>query len=70
MSRIRQSRFLPLLAGLALTLAFAAPAAAGPALVEGDAAVDFEGKEFINTESISLRALRGKIVLMELFSTG
>ena len=36
----------------------------------GDVAPDFEGKEFYNTDEISLKQLRGRIVLFELFSTG
>jgi hypothetical protein len=35
----------------------------------GDRAVDFVGKEFINTEPVSLKELRGRLVLLELFST-
>ena len=45
-------------------------AQAGVELGEGDPAVDFVGKEFINGEETSLRDLRGRLVLIELFSTG
>ena len=59
----------PLLWAAAVAL-LAVPAFAGPtSLGPGDAAVDFEGKEFVNTEPVSLRGLRGRIVLLELFST-
>jgi hypothetical protein len=36
----------------------------------GDLAPDFEGKEFFNCDELSLRDLRGRLVLFELFSTG
>jgi hypothetical protein len=53
------------LAGL---LAFAAPLASGD-LAEGDAAPDFEGVEFVNTEPCSFKSLRGHVVLVEIFRT-
>ncbi|MHC5009816.1 MAG: hypothetical protein ACYTG6_02570 [Planctomycetota bacterium] len=35
----------------------------------GDTAPDFEGKTFFNTDDVSLRDLRGRVVFFELFST-
>ncbi len=55
---------------LVLCLALAAPAVAeGVGLGEGDKASPFEGKEFINTDPVSLKSLRGRMILLELFST-
>jgi len=66
---IRTRNFLFLLAGGALALALAAPLSADVGLGAGDAAIDFEGKDFVNTDPVSLKSLRGRIVLLELFST-
>jgi hypothetical protein len=46
-----------------------APRAAAQ-LGEGDLAPDFEGKDFVNTSPVSLKTLRGRLVFIELFSTG
>ncbi len=69
MQRFRRS--LTLLAGglLALTLGVG-PAYSETDAVIGDTAFDFEGKEFVNTGPLSLKSLRGRIVFIELFSTG
>ena len=57
----------------AAALALLAPARAdaeGPdlGLGEGARAPAFDGKDFVNTEPVSLQALRGRVVLLELFS--
>ena len=58
------------------TLAFASLVGLAPArdasarLGEGDIAPDFEGKDFFNTSPTSLKQLRGRLVFIELFSTG
>lgn len=68
---IRIRRPLILACSALLALAFSSPASAGPSGPgEGDAAVDFEGKEFVNSGPVSLKSLRGRVVLLELFSTG
>jgi hypothetical protein len=61
-----------LLAGALVGLGalLAAPFPAEAKLTLGDAAPDFEGKEWFNTEPTSLKRLRGRIVFIELFSTG
>ena len=53
---------------VAATLVVAAGAA--QAVDVGDVAPEFEGRDFINCDSISLKELRGRLVLFELFSTG
>lgn len=41
------------------------------ALVAGDKAAEFECKDVVNADGpISLKSLRGRVVLLELFSTG
>jgi hypothetical protein len=61
-------RKLFLLAAFAATLATtSAPAKAE--LGEGDAAPEFTGKEFVNTEPCSFKSLRGHVVLVEIFRT-
>ena len=66
----RDHRLLSILGGTALAIALSlAPAWSDAGLGEGDAAVEFEGKEFVNTEPVSLKGLRGRLVLLELFST-
>ena len=67
MNRIA-STCIGLLAGL-VALGALAPRAHAEIGV-GDKAPDFEGKDFFNCEEASLRALRGRVVLLELFSTG
>jgi hypothetical protein len=55
---------------LALAAVFAAAAPRAEAgLGVGDAAPDFEGVEFINTEPCSFKGLRGHVVLVEIFRT-
>ena len=51
------------------TALFIAAGTAQAAIGVGDAAPDFEGKEFFNTDDVSLRDLRGRVVFFELFST-
>ena len=58
-------RWLALGAVLVTAAWFAAPARA---VDVGDPAPDIEGKEFFNTEPLSLKDLRGRVVLLELFS--
>lgn len=36
---------------------------------EGDAAPEFEGKEYVNTAACTLKALRGQAVFLEIFRT-
>jgi hypothetical protein len=55
-------------AGIAAAFTFAPPASRAD-LDPGAAMPAFEGKEFINTEEISLPDLRGKIVFYEIFRT-
>jgi hypothetical protein len=53
-----------LAAGL-LVVSAPARAVLGP----GEAAPAFEGKEFINTEEVSLPGMRGRVVFYEIFRT-
>lgn len=58
-----------------LALGLLAPASAGPtppgAIDAGDKAPDFECKEAVNADGpLTLAGLRGRVVLLELFSTG
>jgi hypothetical protein len=54
----------------ATALAFLLPAAAARAEVAvGEEAPTFEAADFINTEPLDLSALKGRLVLLELFST-
>lgn len=48
---------------------FGTPATPAMAVDAGDIAPDFEGKEFINTNPISLKKLRGRVVFLEIFQT-
>jgi hypothetical protein len=70
MTRTRRLVFLGASAALALLLSV--PATAGPsALGAGDLAADFECKEAVNAPGpLTLKDLRGRVVLLELFSTG
>jgi hypothetical protein len=61
----RRLRLAPLVLAAAAWLA-SAPAHAK--LGEGDVPPAFEGKEFINTEELSLDSLRGSLVLVEVFT--
>ncbi|MDA1193638.1 MAG: hypothetical protein O2894_00480 [Planctomycetota bacterium] len=67
---MRTLRTLGLLLGAGLALTVATPVHAGVVLGVGDRAADFEGKEFVNSEPVDLKSLRGRIVFIELFSTG
>ena len=59
-----------LLGGVLLgTLLLAAPPVEAK-LEPGVIAPDFEGKAWINTDPTSLKDLRGRLVFLELFSTG
>jgi hypothetical protein len=63
---------LRFLAAAAVVAAFAShPAREASAKVGvGDAAPDFEGRDFWNTSPVTLQTLRGRLVFIELFSTG
>lgn len=65
---LRPLRFLALGAVLGTVVLLTAGAAC--AVDVGDLAPEFEGKEFFNCDDISLKELRGRLVLFELFSTG
>lgn len=68
---MRFRRPFSLLAGGLLALALCAvPAFSETSAVPGDTAFEFEGKEFVNSGPLSLKSLRGRIVFIELFSTG
>lgn len=56
--------------GLALATTLCLAASTAHAADVGDVAPEFEGKEFFNCEQLSLKELRGRLVLFELFSTG
>jgi len=56
--------------GLALVTVLTLAAGTAQAADVGDVAPEFEGKDFINCDSISLKELRGRLILFELFSTG
>ena len=58
------------LLGASLALALVLAAGPGQAVEVGDLAPDFEGREFFNCEELTLKSLRGRVVLYELFSTG
>jgi hypothetical protein len=55
---------------LASVVGLVPTAPASAKLGEGDLAPDFEGKDFFNTSPVSLKQLRGRLVFIELFSTG
>jgi hypothetical protein len=57
---------------LAGALALSAVLAGGPARAEvavGESAPDFGAREFINTEPLTFTELKGRLILLELFST-
>jgi hypothetical protein len=56
--------------GIVLALTFLVAAPAAHAVEVGDLAPEFEGRKFFNCDDLSLQALRGRVVLYELFSTG
>lgn len=73
MIRIRRPLMFAATALAALGLFASAQAADLPvgALVAGDKAAEFECKEAVNAEGpVDLKSLRGRVVLLELFSTG
>lgn len=57
-------------ASLLVCVAFAAPAPAEAGVGEGDIAPDWEAKEFIHHDNVSLKSLRGRLVFIEYFGTG
>ncbi len=63
---LRRSSLLAL--ALVTTLCLAAGVARAADV--GDVAPEFEGKDFFNCDSLSLKELRGRLILFELFSTG
>lgn len=52
--------------GAALVMALAVPTLAAEV---GQPAPGFEGKEFINTPDVSMKALRGRVIFYEVFRT-
>jgi hypothetical protein len=52
--------------GAALVMAMAVPTLAAEV---GEVAPGFEGSEFINTPAVSMKTLKGKVVLYEIFRT-
>lgn len=53
--------------GFAAVAVFAAPAHAGVGV--GDSAPEMEGKEFINTPKVTLKDLRGRVLIYDIFRT-
>jgi hypothetical protein len=51
------------------SLSFEAEVASAKVAV-GDRAPDFEGRDFFNTPPVTFQSLRGRLVFVELFSTG
>lgn len=73
MTRTRRPLLFVATALAALGLFATAHAADLPAgaLVAGDMAAEFECKEAVNAEGpVTLKSLRGRVILLELFSTG
>lgn len=56
-------------AALVTTALWLCPGPARAELGEGDKAVAFEGKEFINSAKCDLKSLRGRVILYEIFRT-
>jgi hypothetical protein len=54
-------------AALAAASFVAAPAFAGVGV--GDAAPEMQGKEFINTPKVTLKELRGRVLIYDIFRT-
>ncbi len=50
-------------------LLLVAPASAGEGVEIGAEAPDVSGGDFINTEPVKLSELKGRLILLELFST-
>lgn len=61
-------RRLPRLGALALALVLSSGTASAGVEV-GSEAPDFDSGEFINTEPVKLSELKGRLILLELFST-
>ena len=57
-----------LIAAVATVTALAASPASG-VIETGAKAPRFEGKEFVNTTSVDLQTLQGRVVLLEIFRT-
>lgn len=60
-------RSMILAAGLAAAAFVAAPARA--AVGVGESAPEMEGKEFINTPKVTLKDLRGRVLIYDIFRT-
>lgn len=58
-----------LLVAAVATIAAFATGPASAVVGSGVKAPNFEGKEFINTSSVDLRTLAGRVVLLEIFRT-
>jgi hypothetical protein len=59
-----------LLTGTTLLIALLGSSPAASAGLEpGAVAPAFEGKEFVNTDEVSLERLRGRVILYEIFRT-
>ena len=57
------------LAGAVVAGALAFCGGTALAVDPGDAAPDFEGKEFINSDTVSMKKLRGRVIFYEIFRT-
>lgn len=60
-------RTLGVAAAAALAVFLAPVAGAGQA--PGDKAPSFKGRDFVNTTSVDLQTLQGRVVLLEIFRT-
>ncbi len=56
-------------AALVTAALWLAPSPARAMLGEGEKPPEFQGKEFINSSKCDLKALRGRVVLYEIFRT-
>ena len=63
---MRRTSYLSVVVACA-ALCWGSPATGAPGI--GDPAPAFEGKEFINTPEVSLRDLKGQVILYEVFRT-
>jgi hypothetical protein len=62
----------PILAAFAVVataVVWSGPEPARADLAEGEKAVAFEGKEFVNSAKCDLKSLRGRVILYEIFRT-
>ena len=57
----------PIVAAVVAAAFLAAPAFAGVSV--GDPAPEMQGKEFINTEKVTLTDLRGRVLIYDIFRT-